>query len=293
MVISSPDEFLNRVDLERRLLAELVELPPMKALSSTYDLGGPNSGSGVMLFAATEESVSGQAIAEFKGRTQALYFAAAWKILDSLVELALSGDPAFTGADAWTPKKKTQLLEGGAGVLAQLPPDILAAVVSLYIQTVPMRHAFAHRKVTVGDAGALIGHANDGTPMSPAITPDQQTDLCELAQWLSLAIEAGGLTSRQQRRCRALLAALTPLHGAGLANPPVKGEVESVKYELEADNVFDIAKMRARLGKVPFAIDVQLFLHDGTILVGELDEVSDQVLTIDLAHLPPWLRVFG
>jgi hypothetical protein len=87
MLISSPAEFLDRFALDRQMLGEFVELPSLKGDPlGAIDLGGPSS-TGKILSMNMVESLSGQAVDEFKGRMRTLFFGTAWRVLDGLVEL--------------------------------------------------------------------------------------------------------------------------------------------------------------------------------------------------------------
>lgn len=46
-----------------------------------------------------------------------------------------------------------------------------------------------------------------------------------------------------------------------------------------------------RVGASEFGIDLQVQTPDGTFLEGEIDEVPEQTVKIDLGSLPPWLKM--
>jgi hypothetical protein len=204
--------------------------------------------------------------------------------------LALACDPSTpAGQLTWRPADKKQLVDAGYGTLNQLPLPILDPVKKLYVSTIEVRHALIHRKIEVAADGALVGHTNSGTPLRP-VTVEQQTRMCELAQWLAQAIEKGLMTAREQRRVIGLLAVLAPLHGQNIAHAPVLGDVKLVKYALDASYQLDLAGIRARAGAA-FGMDLQLQTEGGTFLSGEIDDVPTNTIIVDLKNLPPWLRV--
>lgn len=293
MLISGSAEFLDRFALDRQLLAEFVEMPSMKGdPSEAIDLGGPGS-TGKILHMQIVESLSGQAIEEYKGRLRPLFFGTAWRVLDGLIELALVQDSNTPpGQMGWQPAKKAALLPA-RGTLSEVPNAILLPVKALYLNTIEIRHALIHRKTAVAANGALVGHTNAGVPL-PAVSTDQQVRMCELAQWLALAIENGSLTNREQRRVMALLTALVGLHGQAIAPPPPLGGVTFVKYQLDDSYVLDLTTIRARVNESvndSFGMDLQLVTVGGTFLAGEVEGVPDSAVVVDLSNLPPWLHV--
>lgn len=144
----------------------------------------------------------------------------------------------------------------------EVPPSILAPVKALYTNTIELRHALVHRKTEVGPDGSLIGHTNAGTPLQP-VSMLEQVHTCELAPWLALAIERGSLTSREQRRCLALLAALARVHGVNIANPPRLGDIALVRCEIDSTMVIDLQRIRVRAGKDHFGMDLQVVTPGG------------------------------
>jgi hypothetical protein len=87
-----------------------------------------------------------------------LMFGAAWKILDILIEHALTN---VTGA-----KKSYKICEKvgkvSAGVVSVQPlardPDLCARVGCAYVSAEQYRHSIVHRRVTTGPNGEFIGN---------------------------------------------------------------------------------------------------------------------------------------
>lgn len=291
MPIASSAEFLDHHALDRQMLAQYVELPPMRGLpDGLIELSGRNSTSKI-LSASFHDSISGQAIEEFKAGMRSLFLGTAWRVLDGLIELALAQDfsPPTQGGGAWRAEVKRKALEQGCGMLAEVPAQLLSIVKALYISTIEIRHALIHRKTQVAEDGSVIGYTNQGAPLR-TVKVAEQLHMCELAQWLALAIEQGVLSKREQRRVLALLAQLSELHGFTIHNPPPLSGIALVKYPLDETLELDLAYVREQAGPGHSGMDLQVVAPGGTILFGEVDDVPDQKLTIDLANLPPWLK---
>lgn len=284
-------EFLDRYALDRQVLAQMIEMPPMRGdRRDAIDLGGPEA-TGKIISAHTEDSISAQAIDEFKEGLRSLFFGTAWRILDGVVELALAQDPALpAGGVPWQAGEKKRLLQQGWGVLGELPSAIWGPVKALYVNTIDLRNALVHRKAELRLDGALIGYTTAGAPLAP-VGAQEQAHLCELAQWLAYAIEQGSLTSREQRRGMALIAAVSTIHGQSISNPPPLRGVAFVKCSIVEDMQLDLQRVRQRLGAGQFGIDLLVQTPDGMFLAGEIDDVPDQTVTIDLGSLPPWLKI--
>lgn len=286
-------EFLDRYALDRQVLAQITEMLPMRGdYRSAIDLGGPQS-TGKIISVHMEDSISAQAIEEFKEGLRSLFFGTAWRILDGVVELALAQDPALpSGGVPWQAGEKKKLLEQGRAVLSELPSAIWGPVKALYINTVDLRNALVHRKAELRPDGTLVGYSTAGAPLAP-VGAREQVHLCELAQWLAYAIEQGSLTPREQRRVTALLAAVSTIHEQSIANPPPLREVAFVKCSILEDMQLDLQRVRQRLGAGQFGVDLQVQTPNGTFLEGAIDDVPDQTVTIDLGSLPPWLKVIA
>lgn len=288
-VISSREEFLDRFALERALLSHFTTPARMNAGAGEVDLGSPAKKQKIVSSTGFA-SLSAMAVDRFKSNLHPLFFGIAWKILDGVVELALSLDPASAGSVSWPAKAKEKLLRDGNGQLACIPSSVLGPVKSLYVNTIQVRHALVHRKVT-SESGDLVGHTNTGDPLPP-VTALQQRFVCELALWLARSIEVEGTQRREERRMLALLAQLTSHLVTPIQDPPVLGDVTRVKFRLDATNVLDMEDIKSRLDPA-FAIDLELTLHDGTVLIGQIEEVRSKSVVIDPVNLPAWLTVKG
>jgi hypothetical protein len=284
-------EFLDRYALDRQILARMIEMEPMRGdCRDSIDLRGPET-AGKIIGAHIEESISAHAIEDFKEGLRSLFFGTAWRLLDGVVELALAKDPALPSSGVpWQAGEKKKLLEQGRGVLSEFPNAIWTPVKSLYINTIDLRNALTHRKAELRPDGALVGYNTAGAPLAP-MGAQEQVHLCELTQWLAHAIEQGNLTSREQRRVIALLAAVSIVHGRLIANsPPLRG-VAFVKCSVNEDMRLDLQRVRQRIGAGQFGIDLQVQTPDGTLLQAQIEDVPDQVVIIDLGSLPPWLKI--
>lgn len=289
--VTTRAEFLDRYALDRQILAQMIEMPSMRGdYRGAIDLGGPAE-TGKIISAHMEDSLSAQAIEEFKEGLRSLFFGTTWRLLDGIVELALAQDPALSSRGVpWQAGEKKKLIAQGRGVLNEFSGAIWRVMTALYINTIDLRNALVHRKAELRPDGALTGYTTAGAPLAP-VGAQEQVHLCELAQWLAHAIEQGSLNSREQRRVIALLAAVFTIHRQSIANPPPLCRVAFVKCSIVEDMQLDLQRVRQRVGAGQFGIDLQVRTPHGTFLQGEIDDVPDQTVTIDLDSLPPWLKI--
>jgi hypothetical protein len=240
------------------------------------------------------DNVGQQAVDRFRIRLLSLFFGAAWKVLDTVVEVAIASDIRANGRSPWQPAEKEKLLNAGIGAdMPPVPSDIWRACVQLYINSIEVRHSLVHRTAQVKPNGDLVGETKAKTSLPP-VTLRQQAAFCELAQFVALCFETGSMTNRQRHRCLGRLGVLQSLHG--LSDLPLgrEGEVIRLKYRLADDGLLPIAKIKSHVaGAAPGygGIDLELSRPDLVgVLRGELDDVAGESLFIDIASPPPWLE---
>ncbi|MFO7684475.1 MAG: hypothetical protein R6V60_00145 [Desulfobacterales bacterium] len=133
-----------------------------------------------------------------------LFFLTAWKVLDLVMELALS-------LGGFTPKKdgiisineKQKKAREGRGQYPLLSDDaeVWKRITFLDAETVEARHSLLHRKFKVDRSGSIVGIADrKGMPML-SLTATEQEALCRVAQ---MVIEIG-ISQRWNSRERAYL----------------------------------------------------------------------------------------
>lgn len=291
MPITTSAEFLDHYALDRQMLAEFVQMRSMTGNpGGMIQLGGRGSTTKI-LNAEFHDSISGQAIEEFKASMRPLFFGTAWRVIDGLIELALAQDGSTpSSARGWRADEKRRGLQQGYGTLGEMPPLLLDPVKALYVATIDIRHALIHRKTEIAADGSLVGFENNNAPLRAVQVPEQ-VHMCELAQWLALAIERHRLSRREQRRVLALLAALAGLHGQSISGAPLLSAVALVRFPLDETMELDLADIRRQAGGGHFGIDLEVVTPGGTFLVGDIDDLPDQTIKIDLANLPSWLGV--
>jgi hypothetical protein len=289
MLVTTSEAFVNRVALERQMLELGVPLATT-SVTSTYDLRVQ----GTQIAVGIVESMSGQAVDDALGKLLALFFGAAWKIVDSAVELALTADGVHSSKPWWPVEDKAERLNGGSGKISGVPDLVWRAISRSYIETIEIRHSLVHRTAKLRENGDLEGQSKKSGP-NPLISRAQQIAFCQATQWLAKTIESGVLNERETRRFRGSLKKLIGLHGINDTLDAPEGEVVRAIAELPADLQLDVAELRRRLDKLsPGWIGADLELHtDYGILVGPLESAPNDVVLLDPLHPPPWLQDFG
>ena len=291
MPIVTAAEFLEQVALERQLLDEGVPIANPTPPEITFVV--TSLGVSRVINLDFSDSIGSQAIEDYRRRLLALFFGAAWKVLDLLIEHAIDADNSVPAKTNWQATKKAELLMAGKGLMPYLPADIWSACKGIYNATFEVRNALVHRMAVVAPNGDLICAKRDGVPL-PVISAAEQVAFCEVMQIVMLAIERGSLPERERRRALARLTSLSNLHGVCNLPTATEGDIVRVKIDLPADRVLLVnAIKQSVMMTTPGVGGIDLILRDpttGLVLRGELDSVEDENVLID-PHSPPiWLR---
>lgn len=286
-VVTSREEFLDRVALERQLLE--VGIPVAAAgITATFDFRVPDH---TVINVSLVDSISEGAVNEIRSKLMASFFGTAWKILDCAVELGLCADAAYATSPKWQPDAKKRLLEAGKGALAAIPEPTWPALAALYVATIEIRHSLVHRTSRVLANGDLVSEASHVAQPVPTLAAEQQAAFCRLAQWLADTIESTETSFRESARGLSLLSVLQPLHGIDVGNVRA-GEIVGLIARLPEDGHLDIRALKERLGrKSPGWGGADLELHtDYGLLFGQLESVDEDMVHIDPRQPPAWLR---
>lgn len=284
----SKQAFLEQVELERSLLAEGVPIASLAASNETFTFGP--GGVSTHLHVSFFDVSGGHAANLLRLRLTALFFGAAWKVLDMAIELSLKRAGKKVKYQA---KAKADALQSCRTQMPELPAEIWAPLTMLYVNTTEIRHALVHRRAQIVD-GALIGsHGESGKVVFP-ISHKQQLRFCELVQRMSDAIERGFMTPREQRQCRFLLWELRDLHGDSTIQPAHRSSIVRVAFELPQSRQIPVALIKAQLNNLSpgwTGIDLQLTdSSSGARFFGELEHVTEDYVEVDPHQLPDWLK---
>lgn len=187
------------------------------------------------------EDLGAAAVTEVLGRFRPLLFGAAWKVLDLLVELALSQsnyptpkngrvtiDAKIKAVSSGWPAPGLGGTRRSCRPPASLDPQPWKVLAATYAKTHQVRHALVHRRVDVDHAGHLIGTNDQGTPLTP-VSSQAQEALCRAAQRAATTVINRGMTVREGSDLAAQLDQLAALHGEPLLGGVAAGHVERVR----------------------------------------------------------------
>lgn len=232
-----------------------------------------------------------------------LFFGAAWKVLDQLIELALeqAGMPHDRRSD-YTIKLKVREAANGA-VIPVLPfasrPDLWLRVAMTYASTEILRNSLVHRQLIVDRAtGDITGVARPGEPVPAALTASEQWAFCKVAVGVAEAVINGQLPTRRAGQLGWTLDQLTAHHGQPPSGAlPVQGVIPVVivrpapesSGEVTLDFAGIASRARAAVGGMSH-YDLEIHLPDGRVLAGPLEDAAQSRVTFAVARPPGWLR---
>lgn len=293
MAVMTLSDFETSTEFERLVLSRAVRLLGTDSTAASiveFPTGDPTQ--------SLIASVSAHAGGSFqKGRQAAfdellpLLFAAAWKILDLLVEHALANDAKAPRGNKWTIEAKRDHCRSRAGKVAVLSPVVRDALWDLYVATEEARHSLIHRTALVDAGGSLTPHDKDGVALAP-IAPLQLWAACRAVRRAADAVITAAISQRNAEDIVANVAASGFVTLNGVSSPATTPGPVLVLMPLPASGVVNIEGVRTRaLATAPGARWVDLRLRtDLGEFEGALDDIADQTLAINPAAPPAWLR---
>lgn len=200
IVISTLSDFEDATAFERYALARatpILEAGTERPSSVDLRQGGGNA---VLVVMPETARVGGGDDGLRDAAVRPLFFGAAWKVLDLLMELAFwqANLTPKNKNGRWSIAEKKAHASAGHGVLLPLTGDaaIWSRIGRCYANTDDARHSLVHRGVEVDPTtGALTGKDDQGQPIPP-IDADTQAAFCRVAQHAAKAAIDGGLLAR-------------------------------------------------------------------------------------------------
>jgi hypothetical protein len=232
-----------------------------------------------------------------------LFFGAAWKVLDQLIELALEqAGVAHDRRSDYTITLKVR--EAANGTVVPVPPfasrpDLWLRVVMIYASTEVLRNSLVHRQLIVDQAtGDIAGVPRPGQPAPAALTASEQWAFCKVAVGAAEAAITGQLPTRRAGQLGWVLDQLTAHHGQPSSGAsPVEGVIPVVivrpalgsSNEVTLDFAGIAGRARAAVGGVSH-YDLEIHLPDGRVLAAPLEDAPQGRVTFAVASPPGWLR---
>lgn len=302
IVISTLSDFEDATAFERYALARAI--PILEAGTerpSSVDLrqGGGNA---ILVVMAETARVGGGDDGLRDAAVRPLFFGAAWKVLDLLMELAFgrAGLTPKNKYNRWTIAKKKGLAKKGRGALPPLTGDaaIWSRIGHCYANTVDARHSLVHGGGVQVDPtnGALTGTDKEGHPIPP-IDADTQAAFCRVAQHAAKAAISGAFPARTRSNfCWHLdqLASLhrEPLIGGTEAAPAIRVLANAIPTGSGWDlNPGQILADAQRTFPAAHYFDLELYLpHDDShYWSGGLESAPSGPTPFDPDAPPSWL----
>jgi hypothetical protein len=291
-VISSLVEFEEATAFERWALGALVPLPAARPHRAVKDI----ENNAVRVTAGTEVvRVYAGGIAEVQVDLRPLAFGAAWKVIDLLIELALSQAGLGTGGQM-TIADKVKQVKKAVGNCPPLSSDnaLWSALMSVYAGTEEIRHSLVHRRAEVDQAtGELTGRDKNGQPLVP-ITAEQQEAFCRVAQRATQAVLAKAISPRERSDLAWNLDQLVNLHRQALLGGQQMAHAPLALAPTRMSGSAVLVNAPALLGELrknfpdPAAYDASFELPDGRHLLVELDQAPSTEVAVDPGALPAW-----
>lgn len=231
-----------------------------------------------------------------------LVFAAAWKILDVVVELALHQDGLSPSHKEWRITEKVTHARKAAGVVVPLSSrrDLWWRVAQLYAETEEARNCLIHRKFVMSAGGDITSLADRGGNLKADVSASDQEAFCRVAEAVASSAIAKRFTPRDERDLSWWLDQLTRHHG----QPPLaKGggrvrSIESVAVNATSTaqgwvlNLADTKKKAASSFQDRPYVDVEIFFPGAAFapLRGRLEEAPDDpTFLLDPSAPPSWV----
>lgn len=232
-----------------------------------------------------------------------LFFGAAWKVLDQLIEFALeqAGVPHDRKSDYTITLKAGEAAKGSVMPVPPFGgrPDLWLRITKTYASTEVLRNSLVHRQLIVDPATRNIsGVSRPGQPAAAVLTASEQSAFCRIAAGAAEAVINRQLPTRRAGQLGWALDQLTAHHGQPSSGAsPVQGVIPVVivrptpgsSDEVTLDFTDIASRARAAVGGVSH-YDLEIRLPDGRVLAGPLEDAPQGRVTFALSSPPGWLR---
>lgn len=215
-MITTLVELRDAMAFERLALAEGFPLLAVSATVAQASLDLRHPAPGATIGAMSIENLGAQARQDLIDRLRPLFFGAAWKVLDLVVELAFYADglrPQTPGR--WRIDEKQQLAKCHRGQCPPWPahPDLWERICELYAETVEARHCLVHRRFALSPIGDMTDIRDRSGVRKPDVTAAEQEFFSKAAQWVAASTLASALSNRDRSALAWLLDQLSAHHG--------------------------------------------------------------------------------
>ncbi|SBW18287.1 hypothetical protein FDG2_0607 [Candidatus Protofrankia californiensis] len=305
---STINEFKDDTGFERLLLDRATPLLPRSESRAVIDLRsvGSTSVARKPVAARVDISLTDSLGSSDRGVSaddlRPLIFGAAWKVLDLLVELSyeMNGVPPGNGRQYLIKEKVGGVATSRVG---SVPPfdshaTLWSRLLQAYSSTTTLRNSLVHRKLIIDPStGEMMGVPKLGDLAPIPLTTAEHTAFCQAVQGAAQAVIDSKLSTRRINQLSWTLDQLTAHHGQpSLGATAVRGIVPTVLATAEVsqdmvtlDAGFILARARLAVDGVSY-FDLKLYIPDGRILTGALEDAPTGMVTFPLDEPPSWLQ---
>ena len=306
---TSLTEFDEDTAFERYVLDRATPLLPRSQGTSVIELGEFNSvgvaigGQPATVDVGSTDSMGSAGDQLTADDIRPLFFGAAWKVLDQLIELAM--EQAGVSHDRNSEYSITFKVRGAAsGSVTPVPPfdvrpDLWLRTIMTYASTHVLRNSLTHRRLIVDPAtGDINGAPRPGEPAPTALTVAEQSAFCQVAVGAAQAVIDGscqpaGQISSAGHWISSPRTTGQPAFGAssaqGMIPVVIVRPTPGPSDELTLDFADIDHRARAAVGGVSH-YDLEIRLPDHRVLAGPLEDAPQERVTFALASPPGWLR---
>lgn len=286
--------FESDIEFERYVLSKATPLVPPDQGNSSATLYLDDRPTHITLRASTTLGRTNAQVLEELG-LRPMLFAAAWKILDVLVEHTLWN--AMGTTKRYTIEEKIKWISAGGITVRPLTahPDLLARLGAAYSNAVEYRHSIVHRRVTVGPNGEFSGIDKRGNALR-TFTADEQAAFCKMVQRVITCVTTGEDTPRPMARLASDLDSLTQLTGfAPMCLKTTQATIPTVTFPVHSSHEINMEHFKKRAyGVFPQSPEIdavfQVVDRDGLRFGCELEAAPSERLFLDVDSPPPWLQ---
>ncbi len=173
-------------------------------------------------------------------------------------------------------------------------------LMSIYSSTKVLRHSFVHRRFKVDQTtGLLEATPKANEPVPQPMTADEQLAFGQAAHGTAETVIAGKITVRQRDQLSWVLDDLHTHHGQPpLGGAPVRGGIPTVLVKAESlpsgDLAVDPVAIRNEVQQQGSSganyYNLRIYLQDGRILAGSLEDAPKHRTTFTAIEPPTWLQ---
>ena len=302
-MIETKEDFAGSIEYELLALGQLFPLFLDDSSGSTLDLRQAMQGTGPAEHGMTSVIKMFSDDRNLQAVLAPLAFSSAWKVIDLLIELALSSGGYHPGKrrNQWPIVRKVELANQAPGdQLLGVNKSVWNAICASYARTEEHRHCLIHRKASFTEQPLrLTGKDRWDGDLQPLEEKEIRAFVL-LAQLLGRGVLEGQMAERTIGQLRFLLQQMSQHTGYQLPGGVPLGPIVSVFMCLQPDEEkgwladFDYVHQKVARTMPDYLADVWIDIpnESGYRLFGQLEQLPKENVAIQLDSLPSYLTVY-